>query len=70
MNSHLRNLAQQASRKIDLTYPGDAFPASLANSIVKDLDSEFAKIKWVDDDEGWNRAIEAVRKEIKTRYGT
>lgn len=69
MNSHLRNLAQQASRKIDLTYPGDAFPASLANSIVKDLDSEFAKIKWVDDDEGWNRAIEAVRKELKTRYG-
>jgi hypothetical protein len=69
MNTHLRTLAERASREIDLTYPGDAFPSALAKLIIRDLNSEFAKVKWMGDDEGWERAIKAVTKEISDRYG-
>lgn len=68
MNSRLRELALKASREIDLTYPGDAFPESLAKYITKDLVEEFSKVKWMGDDEGWERAINAVVKELKSRY--
>lgn len=68
MNTHLRNLAERAARDIDLTYPGDAFPNALAKHIVKDLTTEFAKVKWMGDDEGWERAIKAVVKELAQRY--
>lgn len=69
MNTHLRTLAERASREIDLTYPGDAFPSALAKLIIRDLNGEFAKVKWMGDDEGWERAIKAVTKEISDRYG-
>lgn len=69
MNNHLRLLAEKASRNIDLTYPGDAFPSSLTKLIVNDLLSEFTKVKWIGDDEGWERALKAVSEEIKKRYG-
>ena len=68
MNTHLRNLAERAARDIDLNYPGDAFPNALAKHIVKDLTTEFAKVKWMGDDEGWERAIKAVVKELAQRY--
>ncbi len=68
MNSHLRSLAERAARDIDLIYPGDAFPNALAKHIVKDLTAEFAKVKWMGDDEGWERAIKAVVKELAQRY--
>ncbi len=68
MNSHLRSLAERAARDIDLTYPGDAFPNALAKHIVKGLTTEFAKVKWMGDDEGWERAIKAVVKELAQRY--
>lgn len=68
MNSHLRTIAERAARDIDLTYPGDAFPNALAKHIVKDLTAEFAKVKWIGDDEGWERAIKAVVKELAQRY--
>ena len=68
MNSHLRSLAERAARDIDLTYPGDAFPNALAKHIVKDLTTEFAKVKWMGDDEGWEREIKAVVKELAQRY--
>lgn len=69
MNSYLRSLAERAARDIDLTYPGDAFPNALTKHIVKDLTTEFAKVKWMGDDEGWGRAVKAVSEEIKKRYG-
>ena len=68
MNSHLRTIAERAARDIDLAYPGDAFPNALAKHIVKDLTTEFAKVKWMGDDEGWERAIKAVVKELAQRY--
>ncbi len=69
MNSHLRSLAERAARDIDLAYPGDAFPNAIVKHIVKDLTTEFAKVKWMGDDEGWERAVKAVSEEIKKRYG-
>jgi len=69
MNSHLRSLAERAARDIDLAYPGDAFPNAIVKHIVKDLTAEFAKVKWMGDDEGWERAVKAVSEEIKKRYG-
>jgi len=61
-------MAERAARDIDLAYPGDAFPNALAKHIVKDLTTEFAKVKWMGDDEGWERAIKAVVKELAQRY--
>ncbi|NBR62619.1 MAG: hypothetical protein EBT86_13560 [Actinobacteria bacterium] len=69
MNSHLRMLAQTASRRVNLTYPGDAYPAELARTMVSDLDNELGKLKWAGEDEGWDRAIKAVREELARRYG-
>lgn len=69
MNQQLRQLAQQAARQIDLTYPGDAYPVALTKNIVNDLTAEFSKLKWAGEDEGWDRAIKAVQKEILQRYG-
>jgi len=69
MNTHLRTLAERASREIDLTYPGDAFPSALAKLIVKDLIDDLSKVKWLGDDPGWDKAIDAVKKELKQRYG-
>lgn len=69
MNNHLRKIAEKASRDIDLTYPGDAFPAALTKLIVKDLCEELQKVKWLGDDEAWDKAIKSVSKEISERYG-
>jgi hypothetical protein len=69
MNEHLRKLSLQACQKINLTYPGDALPGALASMMLRDLHDELNKIKWAGDDEGWDRAIEAVRKELRSRYG-
>lgn len=69
MNAHLKNLASKAARNIDLAYQGDAYPQELAKLIIKDLVEEFSKLKWQGDDESWDKAIAAVRKELMTRYG-
>ena len=69
MNSLLRILAQNASRRIDLTYPGDAYPAELTSTIISDLYNELGKLKWAGEDEGWDKAIKAVREELTRRYG-
>jgi len=68
MNSYLKNLAIKAARNIDLVYQGDAYPRELTRLIVNDLVQEFSKLKWVDDNENWNKAIGAVQKELKQRY--
>ena len=69
MNTLLRTLAEKASRKIDLTYPGDAYPEALTTLILSDLHDELGKVKWMGDDEGWEKCIKAVREEITRRYG-
>lgn len=70
MNSHLRNIATKASRDIDCAYMGDAYVIALTKAIVKDLTDELGKVKWMGDDEKWDKAIDAVKKELKSRYGT
>jgi hypothetical protein len=66
--THLDKILQDAIKGIDSAYKDMTVCRSIAKHIVKDLDNELTKIKWVGDDEGWNKAIEAVRKELKTRY--
>ena len=66
--SILDKILNDAIKNIDSAYKDMAVCRSIAKHIVKDLDTELTKIKWVGDDEGWNKAIEAVRKELKTRY--
>ena len=69
VNTLLRTLAEKASRKIDLTYPGDAFPEALTTLIMSDLYEELGKMKWMGEDEGWDKAIKAVKEELTKRYG-
>lgn len=66
--TNLEKILSDAIKGIDSAYKDMAVCRSIAKHIVKDLDSELSKIKWVSDDEGWNKAIEAVRKELKSRY--
>lgn len=66
--STLEKILTDAIRGIDSAYKDMAVCRSIARHIVKDLDTELSKIKWVGDDEGWNKAIEAVRREILNRY--
>ena len=68
MNSHLRKIAQQAAKNVDLVYPGDAYPSALVKLIVADLQQEFKKIKWAGQDDGWDKAVAAITKEISHRY--
>lgn len=66
--STLEKILTDAIRGIDSAYKDMAVCRSIAKHIVKDLDTELSKIKWVGDDEGWNKAIEAVRSELLNRY--
>ena len=66
--SNLEKILVDSIKGIDSAYKDMAVCRSIAKHIVKDLDSELSKIKWVGDDQGWNNAIEAVRKELKSRY--
>ena len=66
--TNLERILTESIKGIDSAYKDMAVCRSIAKHIVKDLESEFSKIKWVGDDEGWNKAIEAVKKEIRGRY--
>lgn len=66
--SNLEKILSDSIKGIDSAYKDMAVCRSIAKHIVKDLDTELSKIKWVSDDEGWNKAIEAIRTELKTRY--
>jgi len=68
MTPRLRDLAQKAARDIDLSYPGDAYGRALARRIVEDFVQELCKVRWMGDDDGWDKAIKAVQTELKTRY--
>ena len=68
MTPRLRDLAQRAARDIDLIYPGDAYGRALAGRIVEDFVQELGKVRWMGEDDGWDRAIKAVQKELNSRY--
>lgn len=68
MTPRLRDLAQRAARDIDLTYPGDAYGRAITRRIVDDFIEELNKVRWLGDDDGWDKAIKAVQAELKTRY--
>lgn len=68
MKTNLQKIVVDACKDIDLVYPGDSFPTALVKHLIKDLDQELGKVKWMGADPGWDKAIEAVRKEIKSRW--
>lgn len=68
MNNLTRQIAQQAARDVDLSYPGDAYPKAIVRRLVEDYAAELNKIKWISDDDGWNRAIKAVQTDIRKRF--
>lgn len=62
-------IAADAMKEIDSAYKDTALCRAIIKGIVKDLDQELGKVKWLGEDEGWDKAITAVRKELKERYG-
>lgn len=69
MKPIVEQIAEKACKQIDSGYKDMALCRAMVRELIKDLDQEFNKVKWIGDDDGWNRAIEAVRKEVKNRYG-
>lgn len=55
--SNLDKILSDSIKGIDSAYKDMAVCRSIAKHIIKDLDNELSKIKWVGDDEGWNKAI-------------
>jgi len=68
MNKRCRSIIDKSAKDIGLIWTGDALPASIIKNVLVDLDNEFGKLKWVGTDEGWNRAVEALRKELRDIY--
>ena len=68
MKTIAEQIAEKACKQIDSGYKDIALCKAMIRELIKDLDQEFAKLKWVGEDEGWNKAIEAVRKELDKRY--
>jgi len=62
-------IAEKAAKDIQSGYKDMALCKALLRETIRDLDQEFSKVKWISDEEAWNAAIEAVRREIKSRYG-
>ena len=69
MKTLVESIAESAAKQIDSGYKDMALCKALLRETIRDLDQEFSKVKWIGEDEGWNAAIEAVRREIKSRYG-
>ena len=57
--SNLDKILVDSIKGIDSAYKDMAVCRSIAKHIVKDLDSELSKIKWVGDDEGWNSVCQS-----------
>ena len=68
MNPIVDRIIEQALKRIDLHYTDRALPKAVIDCIIADIDQELNKLKWVRDDEGWNRAVQAIRAELKQRY--
>ena len=62
-------IAEKAAKEIHSGYKDMALCKALLRETIRDLDQELSKVKWISDEEAWNAAIEAVRREIKSRYG-
>jgi len=68
MNKRCRSIIDKSAKDIGLIWTGDALPASVIRNVIADLHNEFGKLRWVDQDEGWNRAVEKIREELKSIY--
>jgi len=69
MNDLTRRIAQQAARDVDLSYPGDAYPNAIVRRLVENYVLELKKVKWIGDDDGWNKAVKAVQDDMKKHFG-
>lgn len=68
MNKRARTIIDKSCKDIGLIWTGDALPASIIKNVIADLDNELGKLKWVGQDEGWNRAVEKIREELRDIY--
>ena len=69
MNKRARLLIDKSAKDIGLVWTGDALPYAIIRNIVEDLNSELGKLKWVGENDEWNNAVEAIRKELRGIYG-
>jgi hypothetical protein len=68
VNKRARTIIDKSCKDIGLIWTGDALPASIIRNVIADLDNELGKLKWVGQDEGWNRAVEKIREELRDIY--
>lgn len=68
MNSRARKIIDKSAKDIGLVWTGDALPYAVIRNVLADLDNELGKLKWVGEKEDWNRAVEAIRKELSEIY--
>ena len=68
MNDLARRIAQQAARDVDLSYPGDAYPNAIVCRLVEDYVLELNKVKWIGDDDGWNKAVKTIQTDLQKRF--
>lgn len=68
MNRRARILIDKSARKVGLVWTGDALPYTVLRFAIEDIDNELGKLKWVGEDDGWNNAVEAIRKELRGIY--
>lgn len=68
MNSRARKIIDKSAKDVGLVWTGDALPIAVVRNVLADLDNELGKLKWVGENEDWNRAVEAIRKELKDIY--
>lgn len=69
MNDLTKRIAQQAARDVDLSYPGDAYPNAIIRRLIENYVAELNKVKWIGDDDGWNKAVKAVQSDMKKHFG-
>ena len=68
MNKRARQIIDKSCREVGLVWSGDALPYAVLRNVIADLDNELGKLKWVGEKEDWNRAVEAIRKELSEIY--
>lgn len=68
MNKRARQIIDRSAKNVGLVWTGDALPYAVIKNVTADIDNELGKLKWLGENEDWNNAIEAVRKELRTIY--
>jgi len=65
-NTRARSIIDKSLKETNVAYNGDALPNAIIRNFISAFDTELQKTKWIRDDEPWNDAIIAIRKELKT----